>query len=407
MNRYESLVAAGLPPTPEVPIVVVEDIEINIIEPPAIQAGLETLSVTPLEKEPSKVFDKDRSRKAAKALAELALAAVTLLATGATPASAATPPVATAHATPIHRPIRHKPIHRPEAPPLALPNPNSLTISEAAKQQIENNSVLISALGCSGDLIRDKITGQAIGVMTARHCIIDKGPIIDGSDGTHNIIFNDPILVGTGASTDSLTLAGTVNKFIFDKLGMTQIVNSDMAIGIFDTSTPEAVLSAINMLGINQIHVGDTIDMSGWPGYQPKNTSGYANRENLSAVVIGKVQAKSSKGAYTESLLVAVKANQDGAVCSPGISGAVGFVIKNGITFAIGTVASTEDLGLKNPGLNAYAYSSSTLEKKYNVRGLAAYDAVCDLSVQFPTPAIGAIEVNIVSNASQIPGYKP
>jgi hypothetical protein len=318
----------------------------------------------------------------------------------------------TASVTPTPKPtLSPSPSPSPEAAPYALPDPNTLSIPEAASKYMAENTILMGgSLACSGSLIRNDL-GESIGIVTAQHCNLtdyqNKRHL--GSDGKYYVIAENHVTANTGDVQDKLTSVGVVDKFYLPDASNTTL---DLALGAFGGHNIQEVRTAYNKnrltsAEINALKPGDTIYLSGWPIDQ-FNNPGMLERQSFELKVLG-VEDRFTNGYIGDVSLVwaAVLQSKKGAVCSYGNSGGEGFIIINGEPRSVGVLREFIDF----TG-NIYAQPTTKVdpkgfEQKFNVTGLSKYSAICNFAYETPAPENGGVEVNVVTSTDQIPGYKP
>ncbi len=413
--------------------------------------AIEQLEPTLVEDQTSTLFDKLRSNKLALGVAKLGLAAATLIGIESTPAQATSPdksvtvqvtpkptlkprvtlkpsvkptpkptvkpkvtPKPSVKATPKVTPkptpkptvkptptptVKPSPSPSPEVTPFALPDPNTLTIPEAASKYMAENTVLLPDLGCSGSLIRNA-SGEAIGVVTAEHCRLydtDNKRVLE-SDGRYSITFTTPVDTYYGDVMNKLKNAGVVDKFFLPSINDT-LGSHDFAFGAFEKHSLSEVMAAYKSMQmsytdmVSSLKLGDTVYASGWPADQPSNNTGSLKRQELVMSILREPRADitTNSPVNLEYLFAVAKSNKDGAVCSPGFSGSMGFIMQNGIPKSIGVLHAINDFR----GLASDDQFLKSFERGYKVTGINKYGALCSFTFQTPTKDNGGMEVYV------------
>jgi hypothetical protein len=302
--------------------------------------------------------------------------------------------------TPSKPTLSPSPSPSPESTPFALPDPNTLTISEAAAKYMAENTVVIPRLdGCSGSLVRNS-SGESIGIITAEHCSlknIDTKRVLE-SDGRYSITFASPVNTYYGDVPSQLQNAGVVDKFY---LPAVEDATIDFVYGAFTGHSLSDVITAydasrLEYADIKQLKAGDIIYSSGWPIYQPKNTTGDLSRREFSLIIVG-VEDRLTNGyaGNTSIVWAAVPADKYDSVCSFGDSGSIAFKTVDGNSKNIGVLAVFEDYTGNNYGVRMLKDNPVDFENKYNVSGLSKYSAVCGFAYETPTPQNGGMEVYV------------
>lgn len=322
-----------------------------------------------------------------------------------------TQPAETEPTTPKPAPTPVKPAATPEAPSTSesdpmpeieipvtnTPTPEQLTrvfpenlsIPEEVRKIMERDVVYIEGLGCSGMLVRDQITGEAIGVLTAEHCkkgdeIIEE---VDVPQGISTISFNETFKVRTGNYKDDLKTVGE-----FNKIGVNHSPNaaSDVAVAAFGDHTIEEVLANSNFdqSNVDMLEPGDTIYSSGWPVDQPDN-KGVARRQEFAMTFLGQDSTVMTGGesgdVHLNVLVAAVSANADGSTCSPGGSGKIYFTARDGrpLLFGVHSTSIPFD-SLENSGSTEEAEHARRYAESFGVP-LGDKIALCTASIEPPS----------------------
>jgi hypothetical protein len=318
----------------------------------------------------------------------------------------------TVSVTPTPKPtLSLPPSPSPEAAPFALPDPNTLTIPEAASKYMAVNTIFVGgSLACSVSLIRNDL-GESIGIVTAQHCNLtdyqNKRHL--GSDGKYYVIAENHVTANTGDVQDQLTSVGVVDKFYLPAAKSTAL---DLALGAFGGHSLQEVRTAYdkNRLTYAEIYAlkpGDTIYLSGWPIDQ-FNNPGLLKRQQFVLIEVGiEDRLKSGYIADTSMVDAAVLENNGGSVCSYGTSGGQGFVMVDGKPKSIGVLRTFADFTGNNYSTQNAKVDPRGFQQKFNVTRLSKYSALCSFAYETPTLENGGVEVNVVTSTDQIPGYKP
>lgn len=267
------------------------------------------------------------------------------------------------------------------------------------------NTVALGALGCFGAIVRNS-SGEAIGVVTAEHCDLNNSdhPRTLEPDGRYSISFYLPINAWIGDSRTSLKSAGVVDKFFLPSVKNDQTQSLDFVFGAFENHSIQEVMDAYGFMKLPYAEVvaslkaGDLVYFSGWPADQPKNNSGSLKRQSFVSTVFGQYPISGNLGI----VFTVVKANSDGLVCSPGASGSMGFVMREGKMRPVAVLSRGID------GLHTLTSASLTnlifsYEKQYQVSGITMYDAVCGFAFETPTVQKCGMEVYV----KQVPNPQP
>jgi hypothetical protein len=288
---------------------------------------------------------------------------------------------------------------RPNLEQTTLANfpPKSQIIPEKVQAIIKENVAYLPFAGCSGFLIRNN-AGEAIGVRTAQHC--DLLPISGSStrkiDGGYYTFLDgqEPVQVYTGDSTNSLTLAGTVSKFLIDSEPnfSTGGPDKDSAIGVFEGQSPKEVLAANDNMVINpdELVQGETIYNAGFP-IDPKNPNSQdkqepIKRQSFVMTYLGHARWDLTNGENLDLAIAAMPEAKDGSECSWGNSGSAGFILDpNGQVKIIGSQTAFNDFGhLLNRSGSAGEYAKLTVQDQFHVN-MTGYSAVCGFAYQMPS----------------------
>jgi hypothetical protein len=315
----------------------------------------------------------------------------------------------TASVTPTPKPtLSPSPSPSPEVAPYALPDPNTLTIPEAALKYMAENTIQLGGLGCSGSLIRND-TGEAIGVLTAEHCNLNSQRY-KGSDGKYYTVLQQAVTAYTGDSVDKLLPVGMIDKFYLPSVNDTAI---DLAFGALRGHSSDEIRASYNknrltLAEIRALKPGVVVYFSGLPTDQPNSTTGVLSLESFASSMVG-LDDRLTSGYLADTSMVrsAVSANKDGAVCSYGASGSVGFAMVDGTLKSLGVLHEFIDFTGNKYSKPTAKVDPRGFEQKFNVTGLSKYSALCGFAYEIPTPENGAVEVNVVTSTDQIPGYKP
>jgi len=271
-------------------------------------------------------------------------------------------------------------------PPKAPPPHVELAPEQIAENFMAENTVRIGAY-CSGLLIRDATTGEAVGVETASHCgfrdatpnPIYNAPRFKGGDGKEYIVKNN-VWVEEGPDSGHMKYIGQPSEII---VPADETTMSDQVLAVLPGHTPQEVLadyqkSQLNPKELEKLQSGETIYMAGFPVSQDGDGRGHQELERFNMVYAGQEETSIGSDRFDGPTVVAgVKQNENGAVCSPGASGSVGFIIQNGQPRTVGTLSGYMDLS--QPG------AREQVERKYPQVDWKSMTAACYFSISSPT----------------------
>ncbi len=296
-------------------------------------------------------------------------------------------------------------------------NPETLVISSDIAEIMRKNTVYLPELGCSGYLIRNS-QDTPVGFLTAEHCGLENKTTngvlglkftdrILNTDGSYSFGNNiKPIKVELGDVSTKTKTIGTASSFILTS-PETSDPNIDIALGILDTSSAEEVLNAYNSSRITNeelenISLGETIYMSGWPGYKLDNPFiKIKKRQDFALTSISKVTMQTSPNFNTRMLVSAIATNKDGTNCSPGSSGSAVFAIINGQPKIIGTLSIIIDLTGHITGQTKQEALITRNDFSNNLGvdlSNPKISALCGISYEFPTNLANAQIVKVKTN---------
>lgn len=265
----------------------------------------------------------------------------------------------------------------PQTQELINLHPENLSIPEEARLIMRENTLFVSSTGCSGFMVRDQYRAPA-GLITSQHCglLSQHNNIVTDENGKSLANFHAPVTAYLGNSFSDLTPAGNVEKFAIS--GQSEMTK-DVAIGSFEGSDIQEVIEAASFsretaLGLEK---GDVVYNSGWPVHQPGNTTN-SRRQEFAMHVLGHATWQVTNGQELNLVVAAVPKNEDGAICSFGDSGSVGFTVSNsGEALPIGVLGAFNDFGaVYNTDPQKAAAQKAYIEQTFGVN-MDGYDAVC------------------------------
>lgn len=243
------------------------------------------------------------------------------------------PPEDTPKPEPIDRPVDvpegiTPPVREPVTPvPIEnVPSPE-IDLNAETEKFLKSETVQIPFLNnCSGMLIRNQ-DNRIIGAVSARHCGLGDATVrIQGSDGNLYVVKSEPLQVKRGENTNNMSTVFTAGQVIVAPEGDP---GHDLAIVVSTSSTPTEVLNEVqkNLISEGEIaglSPGTEMTISGFPNAQPGNTTGVIRRQSMKAGFIGTTNVFTANNQTIYSIMVGMKPNVDGAICSYGASGGVG-----------------------------------------------------------------------------------
>lgn len=270
-------------------------------------------------------------------------------------------------------------------------------------------------MGCSGSLVRDE-SGNVLGGSTAEHCGFrgNQQPRITGTDGQKYMVRPYGKEIKTGADLDNMETVATAKQLILPAEDDTA---HDLAFVVADGATPEDVLKNYRYLSakeIGELNRGETVYLGGYPADQDNN-DGPIKRQAFATQVLGEETITLTSGETMKVITTVMRSSADGAECSFGNSGGMGFVMREvvqqdgtvkNVPISVGTLAGFNELkpdtfATPDQAAAARAY----YEYKYNVVLPEDAAAVCSFEYAVPSPENGGEVVNLVDSYEQIPGY--
>ncbi len=211
------------------------------------------------------------------------------------------------------------------------------SMPDAIERFIENNTVRLGLgqLSCSGSLIRNQ-EGEPIGALTAAHCLTSAdarmaNPLLRGGDGNRYMVPSGQITLGRGENTAGLEPVGDIESFVLPA----PTSNVDAAFVVRAGYTPRQILKAYRRRALTPsearelIPNEDTIWLAGYPQIQKGDGAGNAIRQEFGTGYVGK-DISLDLGSWQNILSATVNKNANGALCSWGISGGEGLVVRPG-----------------------------------------------------------------------------
>lgn len=196
------------------------------------------------------------------------------------------------------------------------------------KRYVDRNTVVISALRCSGALIRNA-QNVPIGALTAAHCVNESPtvPLYKGGDGKKYMVSAEPITPATGVDVVNLQPVANVQEFVIPPRDSV----NDQALAVFPGHSPKEVISsyrrqqlppsAVNTLKSNKTKIW----LSGFPYTQTGDSAGNMIRQVFPTTFIGEETVFADNNIF-EVASATDKLDSNGALCSWGISGGQGLV---------------------------------------------------------------------------------
>jgi hypothetical protein len=293
-------------------------------------------------------------------------------------------------------------------------HPENLSLSEAEAKYIEENAVLIPALGCSGLLVRDPETNQIIGVETATHCSLLKERGHRSTDETGNPVttFNEPIIIYKGKDSSDvkrMTVVGKIKQFIY---AADNDLTNDQAYGAFESyvaegHTAEDVMKAAPQKSPEQIREqykkGDIVNVGMYPANQPDNP-GTNERQDTPGIVMGIENWHITNGEKIDVLVVAIPEKKN---CTPRASGSVVFDLKEAAPSTFGVASGYISF---DPRLNPYGAESAINSKRHaeNLYGISMdkITGLCGFAINQPNVENGAVISNVLTPpVFELPDY--
>lgn len=272
------------------------------------------------------------------------------------------------------------------------------------------------ANGCSG-LLLWRPDGRASGAITAEHCGLypEHEPRVTGSDGRSYLVRTDPF-VRAGSEIGSSRALGKVTRAVLSPPG----AQTDLALFVFEGHTVEEVLAdydrdLISGRGLGTLPRGANVQLAGFPDLQPRNP-GPERLQTWDAGFIGPVTIKTTPYGITRfvrTLMLSVRPNGDGALCSPGASGggAVVSFDEGGevVTRHLGVLSGSDDFrdreNIYTP-LNPFYVGPAVRVERERDYGMAPgalsdVDVSCDMAIE--RPGVDRVVVEIVDDPARIP----
>lgn len=297
--------------------------------------------------------------------------------------------------------------------------PQAETLFPAVAQEyVNNNTVYMYGIGCSGSLIRLNGDPNAapVGVSFAKHCYFlsdpetkteGVAPSLTSFNGQEYDTFG-PIVAETGSAQNDMTPVGEISQVITGNGRGT-----DFALGVLPGATPGEVLysyrkeRAENSV-INNLKRGETIYMKGWPVNQKEAIPSDMTAQQFSMTYIGKTETYVTNGERINVLVAAIPKGQykyDDSMCSYGASGSSGFILENGKPRTIGNLSVFWNLanlyGETNPPDNNPIANLDGLKTMFPGVDWNKYAAACGFSFQEPK---STTNIQVVPNSSSITG---
>lgn len=240
-------------------------------------------------------------------------------------------------------------------PPAAAVPPNTVPVNPYVYMQSvdeQNTAVVTQSATCSASIIRDE-HDKPVAALTAEHCgFYDQAtlapaisvygrPWIRSADGQDYIVLGNGLQdIYTGADHGSLKQAGAITEVIVSRNGET-----DQALLVFAGHTPEEAIRDYNASVLHQdafsfnagpnplVPGASTVYVSGWPyeqmGVRQMGSHyGDPERQDFEATFIQYGSVDTFTGESMNAMWLAFPRNDDGATCSPGISGSSGRVVR-------------------------------------------------------------------------------
>ena len=279
--------------------------------------------------------------------------------------------------------------------------------SKEIRRSDDRDSVFMEGLGCSGEALRNP-KGEVVGAITAEHCSLtdQKHQRISGSDGNLYIIQPKIIKARTGTDKMRLKTVAKIDRFIVSSAADK---TRDLALGVARGHTTTEALKAYRAQAMSPrdiagLPAGTTLHMAGWPDYKGQDKNGNSERQAFDLKVLGMGKTDTTEGKSLNVLWTSVTPTKDGAVCSYGNSGGVAKIFKSGRERTIGTLSSFIDLTKQIP-YNGSPATTSSKTKKQNVSPSNNPTALCGFTYELPD--INSMTIlHAVRNASEIPGYQ-
>lgn len=281
-------------------------------------------------------------------------------------------------------------------------NPNKLLVPAQVEKVMQQNTVVIPKLGCSGFLLRNS-RNSAVGVVTAQHCslLVSKNNSYLAQVNNQTVLEEQGLVEAyTGNTPKSLSLAGNIDKFVIGREAFNK--DTDIAIGSFRGHTiaeAEKSYKAMSLTenGINELKPGQVIYNSGWPVYQ-SNSPASMERQSFAMTYLGNADWSEADGLNMKLAVAAVPASKNGAECSWGNSGSAAFTLdSNGKPKIIGILSAFGDFGFLENKNNSVASKEwkTYIEQKFHI-SMNGFAAVCGFAYQTPTRS-NSEQVNVIN----------
>jgi hypothetical protein len=265
---------------------------------------------------------------------------------------------------------------------------------------MQQETVYLPWVGCSGALIRDE-NGKPIGVSFNEHCAMrpQNRERILGTDGNFYFLDQD-FTVTQGDSVDKMTKVGNISQFILNPADDT---TRDEAIGVFEGHTQAEVVANLKLASPDQIlalQKNDVMYMSGFPVDQDNNP-GPMKRQEFALSILGNGLTKTTLGETIDVVWAAVPSTPDGAECSFGASGSMGFIMVDGKALSVGNLAAFYDLTGDTSGTPEQAQRiKKILEEKWGV-SLDGFTTICGFAKEQPDTLI-----SVADSIVDVPGHE-